>query len=228
MNKNSVRGHVALGILFTVFSVIAFVVPFQKATLIFWLAYVFGVVAIAFQLYVFKIAFSGKDVKSKFYGFPIARVGIIYLAVQIVLSFIEMVLATLMPVWMSIILNVIIAALAVLGCIATEAMKDEIERQDVQLKKEVSNMRALQSQSSALVNQSNNRVKAAVQDLANEFKYSDPVTCDQSVQIENELANMMSELQNAVIDNDNASVIDLCKKIAGILAERNRICKLNK
>lgn len=228
MKKNSVRGYIALAILFVVYSVIAFVAPFQKAAVIFWLAYIFGVIAIASQLYIFKIAFSGEDVKSKFYGFPIARVGIIYLTVQIVLSMIEMALADIMPIWIAIILNVVIAALASLGCIAADAMKDEIERQDVRLKKDVSNMRALQSQSSTLVSQSNDTVKKVVQDLADEFKYSDPVTCDQSVQIENELANMMNELQNAIIDNDDISVIDLCKKATGVLAERNRVCKLNK
>ena len=93
MGKNEIRGYIVDAILLIVFSVIAFAAPFAK-TGVFWMAYLFGVIAIAYQIYVFQISFNqGDDVKSKFYGFPIARVGVIYLAVQLVLSLIEMCLA---------------------------------------------------------------------------------------------------------------------------------------
>lgn len=228
MKKKNIRGYIILLILFIVFSVISFAVPFHKNTVVFWLAYIFGVIAIAFQIYVFKIAFSGEEVKSKFYGFPIARVGVIYLFSQIVVSIIEMAFATLIPVWILLILNVIIVALALVGCIAMDAVKEEIERQDTQITKDVSNMRKLQSLSNTLVGQSDAAIKQIIQDLANEFKYSDPVTCDQSISLENELLNMMVEMQKAIIDNDTESIKSLCKKTEGVLAERNRICKLNK
>ena len=38
----------------------------------------------------------------------------------------------------------------------------------------------------------------------------------------------MEELQRAMVDNDDTSVVPLCKKAEAILAERNRLCKLNK
>lgn len=227
MSKNIVRGYITLAILLVVFSVIAFVAPFEK-TAVFWFAYIFGVIALAYQLYVFKIAFSGEGIKSKFYGFPIARIGFIYLVVQLIVSLIEMILSDVMPVWLMIIINVIIMAFALVGCIATDAMKKEIERQDVKLKKDVSNMRALQSLSVALVGQCNENVKKQVQDLADEFRYSDPVTSDATAEFENELSEVMNELQKSIIDNDDEAVKSLCVRGTGLLAERNRICKLEK
>ena len=81
MGKNEIRGYIVDAIVFIIFSVISFAPPFHKAG-VFWLAYIFGVIAIVYQIYVFKISFSqGDDVKSKFYGFPIARVGVIYLGI---------------------------------------------------------------------------------------------------------------------------------------------------
>ena len=54
MSKNKVRGYIVLGIIFLVFTVIAFAAPFSmKAS--FWIANVFGVLAIAYHIYVFKI-----------------------------------------------------------------------------------------------------------------------------------------------------------------------------
>ncbi|WP_310604163.1 hypothetical protein, partial [Anaerosporobacter sp.] len=90
MSKNEKRVYMTLVVLLIVFSVIAFAVPFAK-TSVFWLAYIFSVLAITFQIYVLKLSFSGKrETKSKFYGFPIARVGVIYLITQLLFSFIEM------------------------------------------------------------------------------------------------------------------------------------------
>ena len=229
MSKNKVRGYITLAVLLVVFSVIAFAAPFAK-TVVFWMAYVFAVIAIAYQIYVFRISFSNEgDAKSKFYGFPIARVGVIYLIVQLVISLIEMVLAVFLPVWVAVIVNVFPIAFAIVGCIASDIMRDEIVRQDMQLKKDVSNMRALQSMSAALVGQCNDAdLKKTIQNVADEFKFSDPVSSEQTKDMEQELQSQMNEIQKAVVDGDSASAKTLCSKILGSLAERNRICALNK
>lgn len=229
MKKNSVRGYVVLAALLIVFSVISFVVPVPK-TIIFWLAYVFGVFAILYQIYVFKVSFAeGGGAKSKFYGFPIVRIGIIYLIVQLIASLLEMIFQVFVPIWVVVIINVILGAMAVVGCIAADTMRDEIIRQDVQLKKDVSKMRALQSLSEALVSQCDEQaLKAKLRSLADEFKYSDPVSCDETLQAEQDIAVLMDELHKSIIDNDNGSVETLCEKVSGCLSERNRICKLYK
>ena len=98
--KKNIKGYIILAILLVVFSVIAFAAPFSmKAP--FWIAYVCGVIAIAFQLYVFNVAFAnGEDVKSRFYGFPIAKIGVVYMIVQLIVSLIEMGTAFIVPVLM--------------------------------------------------------------------------------------------------------------------------------
>jgi len=50
-------------------------------------------------------------------------------------------------------INVLLLALAVVGCITVDAMRDEIVRQDDVLKKKVSSMRELQSLAASLVSQ---------------------------------------------------------------------------
>lgn len=229
MVKNNVRGYIVDAILFVVFSVIAFAAPF-KMTAAFWLGYVFGVIAIAAQIYFFKISFSnGKDVKSKFYGFPIARIGVVYLSVQIVLSLIEMIVAAVIPTWVVVIANILPIAFVAVGSIAAEVMKDEIERQDVKIKTDVSDMRGLQSQTAAFAGICQDTdVKKILQDLADEFKYSDPVTSEATKEMETELKFLVSEIQRALVDADMKSVESFCVRTKATLAERNRVCKLGK
>ena len=74
-NKNTVRGYIILGIALAAWLVIVLAVPFVKNAA-YWLSFVFTLLAFAAQLYVFKISFhNGESVRSKFYGFPIARIG---------------------------------------------------------------------------------------------------------------------------------------------------------
>ena len=229
MTKNAARGILILLILLAVFSVIVFAIPFSR-NMVFWIAYSCGVFAILFQLYIFKTSFGSKaDARSRFYGFPIARLGIYYLAIQLIVSIIEIVFSGIVPVWAVIIINVLILAFALIGCITTETMRDEIVRQDMQLKKDVSNMRELQSLSSALVNQCNDEeTKKILQKVAEDFRYSDPVSSDQTKELEAELKNRFAEIQQAVVDGDTEAVKSLCIKLSGCLAERNRICSISK
>lgn len=223
------RGIIVLALLLVVFSVVAFIIPFAR-TVTFWLAYGFGVLALLFQLYIFRSAAAPNgDAKSRFYGFPVARVGVIYLVVQLIASFIEMALAKILPAWVPLIVNLILLVAAVIGCITVETMRDEIVRQDVQLKKNVSNMRELQSLSASLVNQcADESLKPTLRKLADEFRYSDPVSSDNTLDLEADMRSQLGDIQQALIEGDAEGVKKLCGKLMGSLAERNRVCSISK
>ena len=227
MKKNAVRGIVLLVVVAAVFSLIAFVIPFEKTT-VFWVAYGCGLFAILFQVYIFKTSF-GDDAKSRFYGFPIARVGICYLVAQLIVSFDEIALSKVLPLWAVIVINALILAAALIGCITTETMRDEIARQDTQLKKDVSRMRELQSLAASLLSQCNDEeLKQTVKKIADELRFSDPVSSDATQELEDEMRSQMQDIQQAIAEGDAVSAKKLCGKMLEILTERNRICSVNK
>ena len=209
--------------------VIVLAVPFVKNAA-YWLSFVFTLLAFAAQLYVFKISFrNGESVRNKFYGFPIARIGVLYLAVQLALGLLVMALAKWLPAWIGVILFVVTLAVAAVGCIAADMMRDEVERQDVQLKKDVSHMRAMQSKANALVNQCDAPVlKNELEKLAEDFRFSDPVSSEALADIEASLSACLDELQRSLTDGDMDSAAVLCRRAKTVLVERNRLCKLNK
>lgn len=230
MSKNKVRFFITLAIIFAAFAVIAFAAPFTHNA-VFWLSLVFGVIAIAVQLYAFPKAFGGQEVRSKFYGFPLARITTVYLVVQLALSLIFMIVGKFAPVpaWIPAVVYVALLAAFAIGFIAADSMKEEVQRQDTLLKARVDPMRALQSKSAFIAGQCDDpETKKVLDKLAESFRFSDPVSSDALNDIEATLAALVDELQSAVLDKDNAAAQTLCAKAEATLADRNRLCRLNK
>ena len=229
MSKNGVRGLIVLALILAVFCTIAFVAPFCM-TATFWAAFICGVVAIAFQFYVFSVSFSkGQGAKSKFYGFPIARIGVTYLLVQLVLSFVEMGLSCKIPAWVAIIINVIVFVIAAIGCIAAEVVRDEVVRQDEKVKQDIVNMKSLSAMAAGLPGLCQDEaLKKDLQKLADEFKFSDPVSSASTAVMEANLGTQLQQLKSALASGDYESARAYCGSLMNGLSERNQACKLNK
>lgn len=228
MAKNKTRFFIVLAILFAVFTVIAIALPLAK-TATFWLSYIFAVIALAVQIYAYPKAFAGESVKSKFYGFPIARITTVYLIAQLALSLIFMLAAKWVPAWIPVILFAVLLGAAAIGFITAEGMRDEVERQDVVHKADVGTMRALQSKARAIAAQcEGDEARKALARLSDDLSYSDPVSSPAIADAETELAACIDNLQQAVVDGSEEEILTLCRKAAAALAERNRLCKLNK
>ena len=121
MNKNAIRWWVVLGVVLVVYNVLAFALPFPKKA-VFAVSYLFTMIAILAQIYVIRTAFyRGEGVKSKFYGFPIAKLGVIYLAVQLIAGLVFMALGLIVPVWLPLALYVVLLGIAAAGFVAADA-----------------------------------------------------------------------------------------------------------
>lgn len=229
MSKTKLRTGIVLAVVFVVFTVAAFAIPFRKNG-VFWLSYVFAVAAIAAQAYVMTVAFAGqKSLRSKFYGFPIARVGVVYLIVQLILSLVCMALAAWIPTWLAILADVVVLGAAAVGFVATDTMREEIQRQDTSLKTDVSAMRAMQSMGRSLVHQcGDDALRPELEKLSEALRYSDPVSSRELAEAEAELKSLLDELQKAVVEQAYEAAGTLCRQAMAALAERNRLCKLHK
>lgn len=228
MKKDTIRWSIGLGVLLVLYILVAFLIPFVH-TAVFWVSFLFTLVSFAVVGASMYIAFvKNPDAKSKFYGFPIAKIGAVYGLFQLVAGILFMALAALVPVWVSVLIFAIALGAAVIGLIAAEAVVEQIQVQDVKLKKDVSLMRALQSKANQMAAQcGDSDAAAAVKAFAEELRYSDPVSSDALEEIERDLSAAVDELQAAIVDGDSTTA-QLCRKAAALLAERNRLCKLNK
>lgn len=231
MKKSVTRWWATLAIILVAYNVIIFAVPFPKNP-VFFLSWAFTLAAIGAQVYVVRTAFyRGESVKSKFYGWPIARIGVMYLAAQLVLGLVFMALgfAVSVPVWLPLVLYAVLLGAAAVGFIAAGAVRDEVVRQDVKLKKDVSLMRGLQSRVMAMAPLAEDAsVRTALEKFAEDMRFSDPVSSTALEAAEADLSACIDDLQQAVLDNDREAVLSLEKRAEMLLSERNRLCKLEK
>lgn len=222
MKKNSTKGYVILGILFALVSIIAFAVPTAK-TATFWIAYAFTAVAFAAQIGIWKTAL-GKEgtLKSKFLGFPVVHIGIVYAIIQTV-AFAVFLFVSRLPTWSAIVVCSVIAGISAVCMISADAGRDEIERVEAKVQKKVFYIRELQADVELLAdNESDAAAKTALTQLAEKIRFSDPMSNEQLADLENKISTKAAELKTAT------SKLEIITELNSLLDERNKKCKILK
>lgn len=225
MDKNWKRGAVCLGVLLALYLLLAFLIPFVK-TAVFWFSFAFTLIAFGVTAYALYTAFLKKpDARSRFYGFPIARIGVLYGGVQLAVGLLFMALGKWIPAWLAVLVYAAMLGAAVIGLVSADAVVETIHTQDQKLKKDVTFMRSLQSKANQMAAQCS---LPEVKQFSEDVRYSDPVSSDALADIERDLSAAVEELQAAIVDGDNGAALQMVKKADNLLKERNRLCKLNK
>ena len=222
MKKNSTKGYVILGILFVLISIIAFAVPTVK-TATFWITYVFTAAAFAAQIVIWKTALGkGETLKSKFLGFPVVHIGIVYTVIQVIAFAVFMFVPTL-PTWSAIVVCSVIAGISAVCMISADAGRNEIERVEAKVQKKVFYIRELQADIELLAdNETNADVKKALTQLAEKIRFSDPMSNEQLADLEDKISTKIEELKT------NSSQLEIITELNSLLDERNKKCKILK
>ncbi len=221
-SKNQTRMLVLWCVALGVFHIVILFLPLTR-NFLFWLAYAFDVVAIIGQLPIMSLAFkNGQDAKSRFYGFPIARVGLIYLVVQFIAGTVVMLLCEWVPLWLAMILFVCILAFAIVGVIGTDTMRDKVEKIDSETISHTQMMRELSSKVKQL---SEHYTYSQLAKLAEEIRYSDPVSSDALRAVEERLSHSIDALTKALAEGNADLINRLIQNTFSILNERNQLCK---
>lgn len=225
MKKNFTRSAICLVVLLLLYILLAFLIPFPK-TAVFWLSFGFTLVAFAVTGWALYTAFLKKPGStSRFYGFPIARIGVIYGGGQLVCGLAFMALGKWIPTWLAVLVYAAMLGAAVIGLTGAETVVDTIHSQDQKLKQDVRFMRELQSKVNQMAAQCS---LPEVKQFCENIRYSDPVSSEALAEIDLDLSSAVDNLQSAIVDGDNIAIRQLAQKADNVLSERNRLCKLNK
>lgn len=220
--KRFVKGCLVLGVLFLTVCVIAFAIPVPK-TGTFWLSFAFMAAAFAVQPFIWKIAL-GRDesLKSKFLGFPVLHIGLVYLALEIV-SLLVFLFAPTLPTWSAVVACGLITGVSALCMVAADTGRTEIERLDARATEKVSYIRELQAELELLAeSEKDGEIKSALAELAEKVRFSDPMSHESLAGLESEISSRVARLKT---DGNKAELID---EITSLLNERNKKCKMSK
>lgn len=219
--SNSKRGYLILAILFIVISVITFAVPTDK-TAPFFIAYAFTVIAIIAQYFIWKKALEPEAMKSKFLGFPLLHIGVVYLIVQII-TFIVFLLAPSLPTWSAVIICLLIAAITALCCIPLAPATEEIEHVCKKIEEKVFFIKSLQVDIELMAEQEEDAAtKQALNQLAEKIRFSDPMSHEKLAALEGKIVDKVDELKTS------ENKMEIIKEIGLLFDERNRKCIIMK
>lgn len=229
MKKNSVRWWIVLAAVLVLYHVVIFAVPFEHTT-VFFLSWAFTLLAMVAQVYVIRTAFyKDEGIRSKFYGFPIAKIGVTYLLAQLVLGLGFMAAGQVVATWIPLVVYAVLLAGAMIGLVAADVARDEVEKQDAKLQAKISVMRTLQSKAAALPELADSEeLSAQLTKFAEAVRFSDPVSSEALQDAEAALVSCVNELEQALMNKDTQAALSLIQKSTAALNERNRLCKLNK
>ena len=222
MKKNSSKGYLILGILFVLVSVIAFAVPLAKTTA-FWISYAFTVIAFAAQIIIWKSALGRTEaLKSKFLGFPVVHIGIVYLVVQIIALAVFLFIPTL-PIWSAVVACAVIAGASAVCMIASDVGRSEIERVSSKVQKKTFFIKQVQTEIELLADaETDVTTKSALTQLAEKIRYSDPMSNEQIADIEDRITAKVAELKSST------NKVKIINELNSLLDERNRKIKILK
>ena len=222
-----------MAIIAVMFSVLVFVIPFEKKCMAtFIVSYIGVLVALAVQCYVGVLVFKkSTTLKSKVYGIPVIRVSIIYLILQLITS-VALIIANVfvfVPIFIPVVVLVILTGLAAIGVLLTVGAKSIIEGIEKEEKQRTAFMNNFKVEVESLENKTSDEVfNKDIHKFVEKVKYSDPMSANELVDVENEISAKYSDLKESI----NSENLDDAKKqlaeINDLMDKRNRLCKLNK
>lgn len=221
--KNAALTLGAAAVFLIAFNIVSFTAPFAR-TGAFWPGW--GFTNAALIIAGVSAAFFSKDQKvGRFYRLPRMLVTMGYAAVQLVWGLVCMSLHK-MPLWGALLGCVLALALGLLCMIGAEAGTNAAKAADQKIAESTFWARSMRAEVERLAGRTTDAaVRTALKELADDFRYSDPVSAPPLQSIEDEIAASISRLSGAPADSD---VLTLCAEIRAQLAERNRQCKLLK
>ncbi len=233
MRFNKIGKSVAISYsIVLVIHILAFlIIPFDKNAAD-WTAFAFTNISVICSFLIFGYAFRADDsLISKVYGYPIFRLGIIYMVVQFIISIIIYVVGAfvVVPCWIAVLGSIILLGVASIGVIAADNTRDAIENIDRTTSEATVKMTSFKIDIAGIVDRcSDTIVKKELEKLNEDFKYSDPVSSPATVNIESVITKELDILKIMLVSKTQNEILDKITEIKNILTERNRVCKMSK
>ena len=222
-----------IAIIAIMFSVLVFVIPFEKnCRATFWVAYIGVLVALAVQGYVGFLVFKkSSDLRSKVYGIPVIRVSVIYFILQLITST-ALIVANhfaFIPVFVPVIILVILTGFALIGVLLTIGAKSIIEGIEKEEKQRTAFMNNFKIEVELLENKSSDEAfNKDIHKFVEKVKYSDPMSASELVDVENEISAKYSVFKETVTTNNLDEAKKQLAELNELVDKRNKLCKLNK
>ena len=130
------------------------------------------------------------------------------------------------PYWVGLIISVLVAGFAGIGCIVTDNARDVIEEIDVKTSVSTKTITKFSNDIADILDTcKNDAVKEPLQKLVTKFKFSDPVSSPATEEKERIIETELEKLRGLISSDDEKQIMDQIEVVSNALSSRNRICE---
>lgn len=232
VSDKKIKSTIAIyAIVAAVLIILTLVIPFNKPTSS-WIMFGFTLLSLIIGAFTTIYAFDKSEkLMSKFYGYPLFRVGYIYTLIQIISTLVIYIVGAFVevPYWVGVVLSILTLGFVGVGCITADNVRDYIQEIDNSTLESTKNITLFQTDIADILDLCETKsIKEPLINLVKKFKYSDPVSTPQTEEAEKNLKVELQELRALLAENDSEKILSKIKTISNQLNSRNRICESSK
>lgn len=229
MTSKKTNGMIG-AIYFIVFFVMNFLIflIFDEKNGVFWTSYAFMCIAFIVQIVSMFLAVRGLDVEAIFFGIPLATLSLFYFFAAIFTATVFMIFQNA-PMKLAVVLQVLI--LAIYAVVAIIALMSRDVAQDVSdnVRVGVTAIKTMQVDVEMMMSQAKDAtLKNSLRKLSETIRYSDPMSNDAVINIEDQIMQALAELRVLCENNMTMDALNTCKSVEMLFMQRNRLLKATK
>ena len=214
-----------------VFLILTIGIPFAKPAGS-WMMFAFSIVSLAGGCGITLFAFSkSEELKSKFYGYPVFRIGSLYTIIQLALTVLIYIIGAFVniPYWVGLVLSVLVAGLASVGVITVDNARDYVEETEEKIVFATKTIKKFNVDIADILGMCKDEAAyLPLKKLVERFKYSDIVSNDETAAIEEKIKLEIEELRAIISSEETDKIIAKIDVISNLLSTRNALCEQGK
>jgi len=208
-------------ILFVLYTIIVMLL-FTDKGYVFWVSYIFTVIAFIIQ-YILIYYLIIKNEGSSFNNFPLLIIGNSYLIIQIIVSIILM--FDKISLEYAIVIQSIILGIFIIIEILLSQGKGHIESVEEDTKNRTLFLTEMKKEVEILSNKVDDDLKDNFNDLFEVVSFANPMSDEKISSIENEIIATLETLKNEVNQNNKENILKLINKLEDMFSERDVLLK---
>lgn len=213
-------------IIATVYNILLFSVV-NEYTTVFWMVYVFTMLAIIIVAITYLLAFRYNN-SYTFLNIPVTIIATIYFFVQLLCGIILLTKSNISVVFANVTQIVILGMFLIIG-INGIIGKNMIVDSENEYNKKKFYIKSLATKIEGLIEGVFERThKSALINLYDTIRYSDPISHQSLEDLEQKIAEEVSVLADEINNGNTFTLIEKCSVIEKLMSDRNRKCKLLK
>ena len=193
---------------------------------VFWFSYGFLMLAFVLQIAAILTGRFESGVESVFFGFPLVSVSLFYFIITAVLSLAFMILVSVgvaVPFMLMFVLECLVLGLYAIAFIISLSHKNVVVEIDKNIKKNVFAIRTLVTDVECLAEAvEDSALKAKLNRLAEDIRYSDPMTNETVAELDLQMKDAIAELEVFVSEQDYSAAEAKIRQAQLIMSKRNK------